>query len=397
MFQEFFGLVERTRNDVNTDELADATSSNGAGFGCGLHGADIAANENRDVAVEEVLLPDQNNVRGFHHRIGCLNCSDESACFDHPQGFVHFLVGKPGAYGSKNAAQKQLTGLPRFHMIFRKSKENGALAPDMTNFGASFKKARESRALSLDQIAAETRISTRFLLAIENEEFHLLPGGIFNRGFVRSYAEKIGLDPEQAVADYERLAEIREPAEPAIATASQPRRRERSLYPIAIGGLILLIIIFYVVTRESSNTVQTASAPAPVATPPPAQPQPVEPALPGTPPATTSAAPEPGPPPAAAPATPPPPAALQAVRIDMDVKATTWIKVEADGSTVNPSEILEPGMTRHFAAQKSIVLIIGNAGGLTLKINDMPAKNLGKSGQVRELKITPANIKDFTG
>jgi cytoskeleton protein RodZ len=279
-------------------------------------------------------------------------------------------------------------------MIFRKSKENGALPGDMTNFGASFKKARESRGVSLDQIAAETRISTRFLVAIENEEFNLLPGGIFNRGFVRSYAEKIGLDPDQAVAEYERLAQVREPAaETTVAPAAQERKSERNLYPVAIGGLLLVILIFYVVTRETSNTAQTASTPP---TPPPvasvsapAATQPAQPAQPpSTPPETSAAAPEP--PPAPAPVAEP-------LRIDMDVKEPTWIKVEVDGNPVNPGELLEPGMTRHFAAQKSIFLTIGNASGLALKINDMPTKNLGKPGQVRELHITPENIKDFTG
>src|SRR6476660_9623869 len=95
-------------------------------------------------------------------------------------------------------------------MILRKLKENGGLPSEMTSLGASLKKARESRGISLDRIAAETRISTRFLLAIENEEFHLLPGGIFNRGFVRAYAEKVGLNPDQAVADYRRLSEVQE-------------------------------------------------------------------------------------------------------------------------------------------------------------------------------------------
>src|SRR5438132_11774708 len=131
----------------------------------------------------------------------------------------------------------------------------------MTNLGASFKKARESRGVSLEQIAAETRISTRFLLAIENEEFHLLPGRIFNRGFVRTYAEKVGLDPDQSVADYERLMQIQEPPEASVATP-HGAKGDRRLYPLAIGGLVLLIAIFYLVTRETSNTVQTAS-PAP--------------------------------------------------------------------------------------------------------------------------------------
>src|SRR5215470_19946114 len=94
------------------------------------------------------------------------------------------------------------------------------LPVDMTNLGASFKKARESKGISLDQIANQTRISTRFLAAIENEEFHLLPGGIFNRGFVRSFAEAVGIDPTQAVSDYERLSSVPQPGidPPAAAT-----------------------------------------------------------------------------------------------------------------------------------------------------------------------------------
>jgi hypothetical protein len=83
------------------------------------------------------------------------------------------------------------------------------------------------------------------------------------------------------------------------------------------------------------------------------------------------------------------------VRIDINVTETTWIKVGADGVTVNAGEVLEPGTTRHFAAQNSIYLSIGNAGGLSLKINDMTAKSLGKSGQVRELTITPQNMKSL--
>src|ERR1700674_2030798 len=133
-------------------------------------------------------------------------------------------------------------------MILRKLKENDALASDMTNFGASFKRARESKGISLDRIAAETRISTRFLLAIENEEFNLLPGGIFNRGFVRTYAEKIGLDPDQSVADYERRVQIQEPTEASMASP-RSAKGDRHLYPLAIGGLVLLILIFYLVTR----------------------------------------------------------------------------------------------------------------------------------------------------
>jgi cytoskeletal protein RodZ len=282
-------------------------------------------------------------------------------------------------------------------MILRKLKESGALSSDMSNFGASFKKARELKGISLDRIAAETRISTRFLLAIENEEFNQLPGGIFNRGFVRAYAEKVGLDPDQSVAVYERLVQVHEPPETSVAAAHR-KKGDRHLYPLAVGGLIFLILIFYLVTRETSNTTQTASVPhatsastvgqpaqpaQPASPPPPPPAESVAP--PTTPPAVTSAAPEP----AASPAAP-----TEALSVDLQVTETTWFKLDADGTTVDRG-ILEPGNTRHFTARNSILLTIGNAAGVALKINDMPAKSLGKSGQVRELSITPQNIKTY--
>ena len=90
----------------------------------------------------------------------------------------------------------------------------------MTNFGSSFKKAREHRGLSYAQIAEETRISARFLEAIENEDFQLLPGGIFNRGFIRTYASRVGLDPEVAIKEYEQLINI-QPPESSIGTNAQ--------------------------------------------------------------------------------------------------------------------------------------------------------------------------------
>jgi cytoskeletal protein RodZ len=288
-------------------------------------------------------------------------------------------------------------------MILRKLKVNDALRSDMSNFGPSFKRAREAKGISLDHIASETRISTRFLLAIENEEFNLLPGGIFNRGFVRAFAEKVGLDPDQAVADYERLVKVQEPPEAAVATPLEAKGKGL-FYPLAIACLVVVIVIFYLVTKETSNTAQTASplptasastVAQPTVTSTPNPPTPVDPvpaappaplAPPTTPPEVTSAAPEPQ-----------PPVATVALRIDVEITETTWIKVAADGTTVDPGEVLEQGTTRHFTAQNSIYLSVGNAGGIALKINDMPAKNLGKSGQVRQLTITPQNFKSFIG
>jgi cytoskeletal protein RodZ len=75
-------------------------------------------------------------------------------------------------------------------------------------FGEKLRSQREQRGLTLDAISTTTKISPRMLRAIEDEHFDQLPGGVFNKGFVRAYARQVGLDEEEAVSDY--LAALRE-------------------------------------------------------------------------------------------------------------------------------------------------------------------------------------------
>jgi len=72
----------------------------------------------------------------------------------------------------------------------------------VASFGERLKREREKRKVSLDEIALSTKIGTRMLHALEEEKFEQLPGGIFNKGFVRAYARHLGLDEEQTIADY---------------------------------------------------------------------------------------------------------------------------------------------------------------------------------------------------
>src|SRR5436305_12145402 len=105
----------------------------------------------------------------------------------------------------------------------------------MGEFGDKFRKARESKNLSLDDVSKVTKISSRMLQAIEKEQFDQLPGGVFNKGFIRAYAKHLGLDSEEAVTDY--LASLRqaqidahevwEPA-PAAATRSASPENKRA-------------------------------------------------------------------------------------------------------------------------------------------------------------------------
>jgi cytoskeletal protein RodZ len=70
------------------------------------------------------------------------------------------------------------------------------------NFGEHLRREREMRGVSLDEITTATRIGTRFLEALENEQWDKLPGGIFNRGFVRAVAHYLGLNEEAILGEY---------------------------------------------------------------------------------------------------------------------------------------------------------------------------------------------------
>jgi len=72
----------------------------------------------------------------------------------------------------------------------------------LPTFGEKLRKQRELRGISIEAIANTTKISTRMLRAIEDEHFDQLPGGVFNKGFVRAYARQVGLDEDETVAEY---------------------------------------------------------------------------------------------------------------------------------------------------------------------------------------------------
>src|SRR6202795_4973386 len=71
------------------------------------------------------------------------------------------------------------------------------------SFGERLKRERELREVSLDELTKSTRISQRFLEALENEQWEKLPGGVFGRGFVRSIARYLGLDEESLLGEYD--------------------------------------------------------------------------------------------------------------------------------------------------------------------------------------------------
>ncbi len=121
----------------------------------------------------------------------------------------------------------------------------------MGSFGDKLRRERELRGVALDDIAGATKIGTRMLRALEEEHFEILPGGIFNKGFVRAYAKYLGLNEDEAVADYLTAAGDSS-LDPRVIAEQNSSRIDRSggdsggsrapSFPI-IPVLILLLVI----------------------------------------------------------------------------------------------------------------------------------------------------------
>ena len=102
---------------------------------------------------------------------------------------VEFDTCRTGFYDARNEVGRGQVREPR---------NEGKSQVD--SFGERMRREREMRGVSLDDIAEGTKIGTRLLRDLEEEQFELLPGEIFNKGFVRAYAKYLGLNEEEALA-----------------------------------------------------------------------------------------------------------------------------------------------------------------------------------------------------
>ena len=111
--------------------------------------------------------------------------------------------------------------------------------------GEKLRQAREERGLTLSEVADQTRISSLYLESIENDDYRILPGGIFNKGFVKSYAKFVGINEQEALQDYANLvAESQGPASEEV-KSYRPEvltddRTSGSMAPTVITAVIIL-------------------------------------------------------------------------------------------------------------------------------------------------------------
>jgi len=138
-----------------------------------------------------------------------------------------------------------------------------------TGLGATLREARNRRRIDLSEVEAATKIRTRYLRAMENEEWDVLPGGPYARGFIRTYATFLGLDGERLADDYRHDVEAggsseRAPrAEPTVAAPRPPRRRPRvstgAWTAIVTVGLIAVLVVVGL-SSESQESGKSQSA-----------------------------------------------------------------------------------------------------------------------------------------
>jgi len=130
----------------------------------------------------------------------------------------------------------------------------------MHDFGGRLRQARERRGISLRQIAAKTKISVAALEALERDDISKLPGGIFSRAFVRSYALEVGLEPDGTVDEFIERFNQEAPPTAASVAASTPeaerafeQRRRRATRALILGAIaipVLIGVVIYLVLRS---------------------------------------------------------------------------------------------------------------------------------------------------
>jgi cytoskeletal protein RodZ len=306
----------------------------------------------------------------------------------------------------------------------------------MESVGEFFRQVRETKGLTVDEVASKTRIRTDFVKALEEGNFAKLPDQVFARGFVRSYARSLGLDEEDAIhrfvqsagAFYEKQGERERLRQRQV---EEERRRKANRKAVGIAIAVAIATLIFLLSREQSSTLVRHSAsdvPAPgkksapfakdardassrqgLELPPPIAPA-VKQSEPAAVPSKTSQDKVPAPPsppaavmarvqaqPEAVSAQSPPsmgsdgPLAGLSVSgpagsdgplvLDLDATELSWVVVQVDAGS--PQEaLLRPGEKAQWKAQDQFTVTLGNAGGVRAELNGKPQRPFGPSGKV---------------
>lgn len=292
----------------------------------------------------------------------------------------------------------------------------------MGAIGEYFKLVRETKRLSMDEVAMKTRIHPEFLRALEEENFAKLPDQVFVKGFVRSYARSLGLDEEEAIRRFEESAgafysKQDERERLRIKQAEDERRRKANKKAVVAAAGVALLVLALLLTREQSAVApdrsggtdvgrRTAVLPTPIKPVeavvkgqsrevPESRPS-VEAALkPGEPASVETAVSVPEPPALISlPSQVASPSSMEVARVpeplELELQALelSWVLVQVDDG--QPQEVLlKRGDHVKWSASEKFILTLGNAGGVHVEMNGKPQGPFGPSGKVvRDIILT---------
>jgi cytoskeleton protein RodZ len=279
----------------------------------------------------------------------------------------------------------------------------------MGSFGERLRREREQRGITLDDVALTTKIRAGLLKALEDEKFEQLPGGIFNKGFVRAYARHLGIDEDQAVADYlvasgepptvrrtPDSANLRpESTEPRIQLVSDEveQRRPPSSTPWGMkAGLLFLLAVglaawvYYHSEKRNDSSSQTTPVAANSTLPAKSIAEPASSSAPSASAAGSGAS---------------TPALGQSatdnslapgfftVRIRADEEC--WMKITSDGKTEEVT--LAGNAEKVVTAKDKILLRAGNVGALNVTFDGKKLPSQGEYGEVKTLSFGPKGLE----
>jgi cytoskeleton protein RodZ len=248
------------------------------------------------------------------------------------------------------------------------------------NFGERLKRERELREVSASEITSATRISGRFLEALENEDWAKLPGGIFNRGFVRAIARYLGLDEESFLAEYD-LAHGEQKIE-APAPYENPIPRPSKWIPI-LGIFVFLGILAGLVyagryswRRYSAHRAAKQSSSSTALS---------QPQSPSSTPDTSAADPSPT-------SSSSSRSFTSSLDLSVSTSAATRVRIVADGKMLLDTE-LSAGETRHFSAAQRFEVTAGDSSAVLLELNGQAMPPLGAPGASGTIVLSQKDLR----
>ena len=257
--------------------------------------------------------------------------------------------------------------------------------------GAVLEKARKQRGLTLDEAEYATKIRKRYLDGLEREDFGVLPDAVYTRGFLKTYANYLGLDGEdlaRQLRDRRRSRRERTFAYGAPKTSEFDKplinpgelngeKRRGISWPTVLNLLVALLLVAAIV---GSLYYVGLGAQRPEESPD-ARPQAAEDVADNPqPPAGAPSGSENGPPENGAPDRPEPRPETLSVVVSVEGDPS-WLSVLADGRLAY-EQIAQPGFSRNFEAQREVSIKTGNAGAVGVEVNGQDLGRLGDSGEV---------------